>query len=258
MGAIRKEVSAAQGEGLNVIISAQYQRTGRISGPDGSTVTFWRTVAPLYSSDQHVWFDLFNEPTEGTDPKTAGVPTAENWNTWKYGGDGYVGMQTLTDDVRALAPGNLILVEGLKGAKTLENIGGNLLSGNDVVYSVHPYFGPTNNSPDAWDANWGDLTGRIPIVIGEWGEYETNRSSCVQNAPALVPAFMDYVMSHHVGLIAWALQPGNMIRGSDLRDPTAFDPGVPFRCSPNPADLAAQGAGVEIRTLFTHFRGVHA
>ena len=250
LAVLRHEVETARTDGLNVIISAQYERTRKILGPDDSTVAFWRTVAPEFASDPHVWFDLFNEPVETSDPKSPDLPTSASWQTWRNGGSGFVGMQTLVDDVRALAPDNLILAEGLKGGKTLGNIGGNELAGSNIVYSVHPYFSLFNRLPSEWDANFGDLATQIPILIGEWGEYQTTRNSCVENAPALVPAFMHYVTAHHVGLIAWALESGNMIRGSNLNDPTAFDPGIPYQCVRTSPGADAQGAGASIRALF--------
>jgi hypothetical protein len=250
LSAMRLEVSKSRALGLNVILSAQYERMGAIPGPDASTVAFWKAVAPLFASDSHVWFDLFNEPTESTDPKSVDSPTSANWSTWRNGGGALVGMQQLVDDIRSVAPENLILAEGLKGAKSLENIEGNLLAGSNIVYSVHPYFDPNNRLPSEWDARWGNLTSQIPVLIGEWGQYETSRSSCASNAPVLVPDFLGYVTAHHVGLIAWALAPGNMIRGTNLEDPTAFDSGVPYQCNRANHGPDAQGAGVSIRTLF--------
>jgi hypothetical protein len=251
LSAMRLEVSKARVLGLNVLLSAQYERMGAIPGPDAGTVAFWKAVAPLFASDPHVWFDLFNEPTEFTNPKSADVPSGASWSTWRNGGGGLVGMQELVDDIRSVAPNNLIFAEGLKGGKSLENIDGNLLAGSNIIYSVHPYFDPNNRLPSQWDARWGDLTSQIPILIGEWGQFETSRSSCAVDAPVLVPEFLAYVTTHHVGLIAWALSPGNMIRGTNLEDPTAFDPGVTYQCDHPNHSPDAQGAGAAIRTLFS-------
>jgi len=249
--AIQREVSTARADGLNVIISAQYERVGKLRGPDASTVAFWRTIAPLYAGDSHVWFDLFNEPVETSDPRSTAEPSASSWDIWRDGGHGFVGMQTLVDDIRSVDPSNLIVAEGLAGGKTLDGISGHLLTGGSIVYSVHPYFSPTNRTPGQWDANFGDLSSTIPILLGEWGEYQTTRESCVENAPTLVPEFLSYVTAHHFGLIAWALDPGNMIRGTDLEAPTQFDPGVPYQCVPTSPGPAAQGAGASIHELFT-------
>jgi hypothetical protein len=249
--ALQHEVATARADGLNVIISAQYERTSKIPGPDAATVTFWRSIAPLYADDPNVWFDLFNEPTEGTQPRSTTIPTAANWNVWKNGSGSIVGMQTLVDDIRAVAPQNLIVAEGLKGGKTLAGIGDDLLTGGNIVYSVHPYFGPDNRTPSQWDQNFGTPSSQIPVLIGEWGQVESDTRSCVDDASTLVPEFLAYVTAHHIGLIAWALDPGVMIRGTNLEDPTAFDPGVPYVCGNVDLSAGGQGAGASILAMFT-------
>jgi hypothetical protein len=60
---------------------------------------------------------------------------------------------------------------------------------------------------------------------------------------------MTYVTDHHIGWIARALDPGKMIRGVNLEDPTAFDPGVPYKCTHPDRALAAHGAGASIQAL---------
>ncbi len=247
LAAFNQEVSTARKAGLNVIISAQYERTKKIAGPNDTTVSFWKSVALSYAHDPHVWFDLFNEPRYICSGNA--VPASDCWQIWRNGGSGYVGMQTLADTVRASAPNNLILAEGLAGGKTLSGINGYLLSGSNIVYSVHPYFGSMNDTPSLWDSNFGTISSQIPVLVGEWGEYQTNRNSCVADAPTLVPTFLSYLVAHHIGLIAWTLQPGNMIRGTNLEDPTAFDPGVAYQCVAK-SGLDAQGAGADIRALF--------
>jgi hypothetical protein len=249
MAAFNQEIETAKSDGLNTIISAQYERDGKIAGPDSSTVAFWKSVAPLYANDPKVWFDLFNEPTEGCSNGENLLPGAACWAGWRNGTSQYVGMQTLVNDVRAVAPNNLILAEGLSGAKSLDGINEYELSGGNIIYSVHPYFAPIDNSSSKWATNFGDLASQIPIIVGEWGEYESIKGSCVTNAPTLVPEFLSYLKSNNIGLIAWTLQPGIMVEGSNLEDPTAFSSSSPYQCAKvNPDN--AQGSGADIRALF--------
>ncbi|HXW33113.1 MAG TPA: cellulase family glycosylhydrolase, partial [Acidimicrobiales bacterium] len=58
MRAIRREVSTAESYGLNVILTAQYERTTKLRMPDSSTLRFWRILAARYKGDDRVWFDL--------------------------------------------------------------------------------------------------------------------------------------------------------------------------------------------------------
>jgi hypothetical protein len=240
--AVENEVNTAETAGLNVILAAQYERDGKIPGPEASTVRFWKTIAPLYARNSRVWFDLFNEPTE------------RSWSTWRNGRGPFVGMQTLVSDIRSVAPGNLILAEGLQGAKTLDGVLPYRLDGTGIVYEVHPYFdGVRYDSPAAWSTDWGDLTGRIPVLIGEWGEYEGAHPECRPDAPTLVPTFLTYVVDHRVGLIAWSLEAGVLIQGRDLSDPTTFGSGRSFACSIGATRGARTGVGEEVLQLFDRY-----
>ncbi len=260
--AIETEVRVAQSERLLVILSAQYERTSTIEMPDAGTVAFWRTVAPVYAHDQGVWFDLFNEPKIGRPTGAAAVapPSAADWDRWRNGAGEDVGFQTLVDDVRAVAPHNLILAEGLVGAKTLAGLPGHELVGAGLAYAVHPYFAPGFARPAAWNQAWGTLSSSIPIVADEWGERESNRANCQPDAPWLVPRFLTYLQQHGVGLIAWALQSDVLIQGTNLSDPTTFTPGVPFRCGMAVRSSSAtgqstgtqpvQGPGADVLSFF--------
>jgi hypothetical protein len=243
LAAIDQQVAIAQEDGLDVILSAQYQYTTNIKMPDASTAQFWRLIAARFKSDPGVWFDLFNEP------QFSGTPRF--WDIWQDGGDGYVGMQNLVDTIRATGAQNVVLAEGLHGGDTLAGVPAHQLTGGNVVYAVHPYFrGAYWATPQAWAANWGDLTGTLPVVADEWGEYEQPGGTCVHGAPAVVPSFLSYLSEHNVGLVAWALVPGVLIRDGDLDDPTAFNPGVPWKCASGDFGPRSQGAGQSILAFF--------
>lgn len=245
--AIAQEVATAQDNGLNVILSAQYENTTNLMMPDASTARFWRLIAARYKADPRVWFDLFNEP--------ALVPARPDqnriWDIWQHGGLGYVGMQRLVNVIRATGAHNVILAEGLATGRTLGGLPAHLLTGGNVAYAVHPYFsGSYWSTPQAWQANWGYLTGTVPVIADEWGEFQRAGGECVDQAPTLVPAFLSYLAEHRVGLIAWALVPGVLIRGTDLDDPTAFNPDVPWKCEATDPGPRAQGSGQLVRAFF--------
>jgi hypothetical protein len=251
--AVENEISHARANRLNVIISAQYEHTDSsiqfVPVPNASTVQFWQSIAPLYANDDHVWFELFNEPAYST------------WTVWQNGQSGksgIVGMQQLVNTIRAVAPYNIIIAEGPQGGKTLNGILPYLLTGGNIVYAVHPYFDPNttatftvpNTTASGWSYNWGSLTNQIPILVSEWGEADGSGAACATNAPKLVPLFLNYVKAHNIGLIGWALIPGQMIRGTNLEDPTNFDPGVAITCAGDATDPNAQGSGTDVRALF--------
>jgi endoglucanase len=254
LAAVEQEVAAAQRSGLVVILSAQYENTTHLQMPNTSTGQFWRLIASRYRRDLGVWFDLFNEPELDPDRGNPGNKQAAEqfyWDLWQNGGYGYVGMQSLVNVIRGTGARNVILAEGLAVAKTLAGLPGHMLTGGNVAYAVHPYFSAAYwATPQGWESNWGFLTGEVPVVADEWGEFQKAGYECVPQAPTLVPAFLSYLAEHHVGLIAWALVPGALIRGTNLDDPTAFNPGVTWRCVNTNGGPPSQGAGQLIQDFF--------
>jgi Cellulase (glycosyl hydrolase family 5) len=254
LAAVEEEVATAQENGLVVILSAQYENTTHQKMPNASTAQFWRLIASRYKGDLGVWFDLFNEPQLDPDqgsPSNKQATEQLYWDIWQHGGFGYVGMQSLINVIRGRGAQNVILAEGLAVAKTLAELPGHMLTGGNVAYAVHPYFSAAYwATPQAWEANWGYLTAEVPVVADEWGEFQQSGGECVPQAPTLVPAFLSYLAEHHVGLIAWSLVPGVLIRGNDLDDPTAFNSGATWRCVSSNPGPQAQGAGQLIQDFF--------
>lgn len=247
LSAVQTEVSRAQHDGMNVIIGAQDERTTKVPMPNSTVARFWSILAPMYAGDPGVWFDLFNEPRLGG----ADVPpTSPLWNVWQNGGRGYVGMQSLINEIRHFAS-NIILVEGLAKAETLVGLPGHPLTGSNLVYAVHPYFSlPRWSTPAGWSKNWGNLAGQVPVVVDEWGEYERSGGNCRPNAPRLVPRFLAYLSARNIGLIAWSLEPGVLVVGGNLAAPTTFSPGAAFVCQSGAANRNGQGAGASILSYF--------
>jgi hypothetical protein len=255
LAAVKSEVSYALSLGLDVWISAQYEHVSSLSMPNQSTQKFWQEIAPIYRSDPRVWFDLFNEPRLGGRKKSA----ASVWDTWENGSSRYVGMQVLVNTIRATGAKNVILAEGLIYAHTLSQVPSHALTGGNIVYEVHAYFvQPGFSTPASWVSNWGDLSSRYAVVVGEWSEYQSQKTSCVRDPRTLVPEFLNYLSDHDIGLIAWALLPGVLIRGTNVRDPTTFSSTAPYACV-----LArmqdGQGAGASVLAYFaTHSRAAPA
>lgn len=265
LAATAREISTGRALGMAVILSAQYERSGPIPMPNASTESFWRIMAPRYANDPGVWFDLFNEPR--LPAPVSGAITASMWDIWRNGGASSVGMQDLSNVIRRYAPDNIILAEGLQKAETLNGVQGYLLTGGAIVYSVHPYFsGPMYSSPEAWGQNWGNISASIPVLVGEWGEYEGRQKNCHADAASLVSMFLDFLSQHNIGLIAWALIPHVLVTDLTLSTPTVFTPNTPFVChgtsasgitgvanatpSGGGAPFDGQGPGAEVLAYF--------
>ncbi len=258
LAAMDTAVSWTNQENMNAIFNLQTETTTHEILPTQTSVHFWQFVAAHYKNNPHVFFDLFNEPRDANDWKM---------DLWQSGGmdDGvqYVGMQQLIDTVRATGAQNLVFVQGEGAGESLSQLPTHLLSGSNIVYAVHPYFsGAQHGSPLEWDNWWGDAARTVdaPITITEWNQYQSPDSGCLSNGPQLASTFLQYVKGLNIGLIAWALEPGSLLRGdgnpSDAWDwsvPTTFDQPV-YTCRSDykylTADPKAQGAGQLIMNFF--------
>jgi endoglucanase len=250
---LKEEVSYALSLGLDVWISAQDEHTGAVPMPTQATVQFWQKVAPIYAAKPRVWFDLFNEPRLKAGKGHAGSAalSSDIWSIWQNGNKQYVGMQTLVNTVRATGATNIILAEGIDFARTLSQLPSHLLHGRNIVYDVHAYFvKPRFSSPSDWGGNWGNLSGRYAIVVGEWSEFEGQKGACVSDPRTLIPEFLNYLTSHHIGLIAWWLGPGVLTQGSNLRDPTTLSSTEPYVCGQGVVRPNEQGAGALVLSYF--------
>jgi Cellulase (glycosyl hydrolase family 5) len=260
MTAIQAEVSTAERDHLVVVLNdnTEYSYPGqqaRQRGPVPGTELFWKDLASLYGNDPQVIFDLFNEPRTA-DP---GMPLAQVWQLWLNGGsfDGVTypfGMAALASYVRStLGAHNLFWIEGPDMSTSFAGMvsNGAELPVSNVVYAVHHPKAP--NDQASWDADFGYLvTGGIaPVVDGEWTNYEpaptsgpaTPPTSCWTDASTAVPAYLQYLAANGIGLNAYQLQPGYLIKSyANMAGPTTIT-AQSWSCAANSESQPGQGAG---------------
>lgn len=250
---VDQEVAWAHEEGMNTLLTLQYEGISatRPPLPTEDSVRFWNFLSAHYRDKPWVFFDVFNEPI-----RPPGLTEAEAWPLWQRGGDGYIGMQKLVDTIRGNGAQNLIFIEGLAAGEDLQGVPTHRVRGNNLIYAIHPYLGNQHESKQQWTTWFGNVAAKadFPIVADEWNAYQSTSAECVLQLPTLVPQFLGYLNALHIGLIAWALFPGLLIRGWNYANPTAFDQPT-FSCNapfPN-YDPLAQGAGQLILRYFaTH------
>ena len=267
LAAIQNEVSAAVSDDLVVVLNDSTEDTPLAvrnvqKGPTQATETFWKDLAKIYGKDPQVIFDLFNEPRT----YSPGMPLAQEWRLWLDGGrfDGVsypFGMAQLAQYVRTtLGAQNLFWIEGPDNSDSFAGMvsQGALLKVSGVVYALHHPAGA--HDPAVWNADFGYLvsTGVAPVVDGEWTNYEpaptssptVPRSSCWPDAPAAVPAFLQYLFSHGIGLNAYQLQPGYLIKSyRNLSVPTTIDAAT-WSCQSAAERQPDQGAGSQVMAWF--------
>jgi Cellulase (glycosyl hydrolase family 5) len=265
--AIKAMVSEAENDQLVVVLNdstefapdkeSLYQR-----GPTLNTEAFWKDMTALYGKDPQVIFDLFNEPRMYHPT----MSLAEKWHLWRDGGEFAgvfypIGMAQLAEYVRnTLHAQNLLWVEGPRYSLGFAGMvsEGAVIHVSGVVYAAHHTIGAIG--PDVWYAEFGYLvaTGVGPVVDGEWTNYEPYPQksyrpapgSCWPDAVTMIPAYLQYLSSHGIGLDAYQLQPGYLIKSwLDLGDPTTINPRT-WSCLQSNEPQPDQGAGRLIMNWF--------
>ena len=272
LNTIKSEVALADSYSLVVVINDQTEFGGDVArstqrGPTVATEAFWREMASLYGNDPQVIFDLFNEPRT----YSGGMSEAQKWQLWLnggwFGGTFYpFGMARLAAYVRtALGAQNLFWIEGPDNSDSFAGMVSHdaLLQVSNVVYALHHPAGLAD--PASWDADLGYLvkTGVAPVVDGEWTNYEPAptpayqppRSSCWPDAPSKVPQYLQYLAGLDIGLNAYQLQPGYLIRSyRNLADPTTMNART-WSCQSDREPQPGQGAGSLLMAWFTQQNG---
>jgi len=218
------------------------------AGPGPGTLTFWKDMAQVWGNDPQVIFDLYNEPRTS-------VPTMPDSTLWKLWLDGGTfkgvtyafGMAHLADYVRnTVGARNLFWIEGPRYSLSFQGMikYHALINTSGVVYAIHHAQG--DHDAQAWNAAFGYLVtdGIAPVVEGEFTNYEPPPDPtsdlapgyCWANAPTTVPQFFGYLEQLGIGMNAYQLDDGWLIKSNDHPDqPTSMDPATwscPFdRCA---------------------------
>jgi hypothetical protein len=270
MTAIKTEVSAAENDHLVVVLNDDTELTApswyEEQAPTYDTETFWKDLTDVYGADPQVIFDLFNEPRLYYN----GMSLAQEWQMWLNGGifQGVtypMGMAQLAQYVRnTLDAQNLFWVEGPRYAVSFAGMirEGALLKVSGVVYDVHHPAAP--HASDGWYADFGYLvtTGIAPVVDGEWTNYEpaptpgpaVTPTSCWPDAPTAVPEYLQYLALLGVGLNAYDLQPGYLVKAGNMAEPTTINART-WSCQSDREPQPGQGAGSLIMAYFEQNNG---
>lgn len=214
---VEQTISNAESAGLYVILDLQWNAPfdtpyDRQHGgeqcplPDtGKDTQFWRDIAALYKNNTGVLFDIFGEPHD------------ISWSQWYNGGSitnlcmliggssngqvvpgtyTAVGMQAMTNTIRAIAPNNIIVAAGINWGYDLSGLGeGYALNGGNIIYDTHP-FNYGGKQPSNWTNDFGRFTGTYVIIAGEFGSYDCGTS--------YISAAITYFNAHHMSWLAWA------------------------------------------------------
>ncbi len=180
--------------------------------PTETTKRALLSLTRLFNDDLGVIYETFSEPELW--------PAPENWELWLDGGnyhgssEQYVGMQSLVDEIRRTSSRNVIIVEGLWWGRSFLGAPEIRDPLNKLVYGVHPYYEKNFISKADWDKHFGYLVKQgKPILATEWCAL-TGPPACTYPVPGIKTSeqltdeahlFLNYLESHHIGMIAWAI-----------------------------------------------------
>jgi hypothetical protein len=272
MAAIESEVSLAESYHLVVVLNDETNFAPLVvrhyqADPTQGTEVFWKDMAKYYGDDPQVIFDLYNEPR--TSVPTMGQATL--WRLWLNGGTfkhvHYTfGMAHLAAYVRyTVGARNLFWIEGPRYSLSFAGMirYHALIHVSNVVYAVHHAQGAHNVA--AWNAAFGYLVtdGIAPVVDGEFTNYEPLPDPnndlipgyCWTDAPTAVPQFLQYLASLGIGMSAYQLVPGWLIKSDQhLDQPTSINPRT-WSCRPDREPQPYQSAGALIKAYFQDHNG---
>ena len=212
-------VQKARAAGLDVILDLHVSDRGdpnynyEFTGDDlqqmpdrAHSLPFWQDLADLYKNDGGVMFELYNEPHEvtpqmwlngGTIPAGTRYPGDADPASYFRAYDA-VGMQELYNAVRAKGARNLVIIGGLHWGYFLNQLPQYEVKGYNIAYATHPYNWP-DKQPAVWEADWGSVSDRYPVVITEFGSY-----GCTTDTRNYLTALINYAESKKMSWIAWA------------------------------------------------------
>ena len=175
-----------------------------LDAPDGLEVapmadatysgTFWSSLASYFKADPGVLFDVYNEPNN------------IDWSCWLNGcsvttSDGSyetIGMQALVDDIRATGATQPIMLGGLDYASDETSWTANLPtdSDNSLVVSFHTYNQSGCDTVTCWQDTVAPLAQVVPVVTGEFGEYDC--------ATSFSDRYMAFADGLNISYLGWA------------------------------------------------------
>jgi len=255
--ALIKGVQLCLDEGVVVIIAMQDQKHSGETDikplPTPHTMRAWNVIGPAFANHPYVIFEIFNE---------CGIVArgnqALNRKLWLEGGvhtgpnakrRHYIGHQTIISGFRERGWHNVIIVDSMPWAQRIDR---SVLSLRDpfsrLAFAVHPYTGVAGTTRSEWDARFGDVSGRVVVLVTEWfantkAPFHARR----QDLPDICEDFLAYLREKQIPLWAFAFD----IPGTIVND---------YRGTPNNWDRlhagrvtwgrAGSGCGTQVRRHF--------
>ncbi|WP_436929518.1 PKD domain-containing protein [Halosimplex halobium] len=134
------------------------------TSPDEIVRNFWGGVAPAFADDEHVCYELFNEPTYPifwSDNGENVESPEEEWLLWRETAQPWVDM------VREAAPETPIVIGSPSWTSRTNFAPEYPFEGENLIYAAHIY--PDNGQPDEFDDTYGAPAEDVPVFVTEFG-----------------------------------------------------------------------------------------
>jgi hypothetical protein len=234
---VRAAVKLGRDAGLAVMIVLQWESRTGVAGvenvPGASTLRAWQVLGPVFADDPGVMYELFNEPVGPA------RPSAAEWERWRGG------HQAIVDALRRAGARNLLIVDGLHGARSFDGAPDVADPLGRLAYGVHPYLDRWMRTPADFDVRFGRFAATHPVIATEW----TNMFKwCDEAGGDESAALVAYLDRHRIGLVAYGSDenPGRLLRGTGPGDWHTTD--FEGRACRHPE----AGPGRLVRDLFRH------
>ena len=172
------------------------------TSPDDIVRNFWGGVAPAFADDEHVVYELFNEPTYpifwSDNGETVESPEDE-WLLWRETAQPWV------DTVREEAPETPIVVGSPSWTSRTNFAPEYPFEGENLVYTAHIF--PSWDA-STWEPYFGDPALEVPMFVDEWGYTDVQRDAVEPHMVGTTDGwgrpFRDWLAGHrNVNWSAW-------------------------------------------------------
>lgn len=156
-------------------------------------IRFWDTIAARYGKEDHVIFEIWNEPVDKTAPLT--------WSDWRPTGERLISTIRKHSD-------NLILGPGINYTTDLTGVPGNPYSDTNLAYVAHAYPSThPSQSESEWETKFGFLSATYPVIITEWGFRKGGDETSGGTIDAFGTPFANYIDKKGLHWIAFIYHP---------------------------------------------------
>lgn len=183
-----------------------------------STSEFWGYMAPRFAGDEHVLFELFNEPINDLDG---------DWIFNSHDTDDWLSvrtdMQTWINIVRTYAPDNIILVAGAFYSQVIGPAASYPLTGSNIAIVSHIY--PNHWNDSYWSSSYQNqittCAAVYPVIMTEWGFSTSNGGDLVGTITEYGQPLSNFRELHGISNTAW-------VASYNWGPPMFLNPGSPL------------------------------